>query len=98
MLDTQNFQPHSGEPVENQIVLEIIHAPRSDIFQIFAWEFSQAAFQRLQGEAVNRPVNRFQKSKGGIWAVFQNALEVTAGVQLGIVSDKYFNPVHAAEA
>jgi len=42
--------------------------------------------------------NRFQKSKGGIWAGFQNALEVTVGVQLGVVSDKYFNPVHAAEA
>ena len=98
MLDAKNFQSHSGKAVENQIIFKIIHAPRTDVLQILAAKFSQPAFERLQRESLNRQVNRLQKTGCGGGVVFQDALEVTVGVQLGVVPDKNFHPVHAARA
>ncbi len=54
------------------------------------------ALERLRHEFLNRQVNRFQKSGGGGGIVFQDSLEATERVQFGVVTDKNFNPVHAA--
>ena len=70
MLDTENFQSHSGKAIENQIIFKIIHSPRANVLQSFASKLSQPAFQRLQRQVFNRAINRFEKVNRGFRIVF----------------------------
>jgi hypothetical protein len=33
VFDTQDFQSHTDDPVENQVILKAIDAPGTDVFQ-----------------------------------------------------------------
>ena len=87
VFDAENFQPHSGAAVENQVIFKIIHAPRTNVFQIPAAKLSQPAFQWLLRQTFNRAVNRLEKAQRSFRIIFADVLKVADDVQFGIVAD-----------
>jgi len=59
---------------------------------------SESAFKRLQRQILHRAIHGFKKAKGGVRIVFEDVLEITERVQLGIVTDEDFHHLHAAVA
>ena len=98
MFDTENFQPLVGKAVKNQIAFKIIHTPRADVFQICPAKFPQPPFERLQRQALNRPVNRLKKPARGGGVVVIDVLEVAERIQFGGVADEDSGAIHAARA
>lgn len=98
MSAPENFQSWFRETIKDQIVFKIVHPPGADILQISPPKMSQPAFERVQRQILYGRIHGFKKAERGVRIVFEDALEITERVQLGIVPDEDFNPVHAAIA
>jgi len=98
MLDPENLQSWFSETIKNQIVFKIVHAPGADVLQITPAKMSESAFERLQRQVFHSVVNGFKKAERGVRIAFEEVLEITERVQLGIVTDEDFNRLHAAVA
>ena len=87
MLDAEYFQSQFFEAVEDQIIFEAIHPPGADVLQVPAAKFPQPTFLWLQCQFLDCAINRLEKTQGGFRIVLAEVMEITGGVQFGIVAD-----------
>ena len=59
---------------------------------------SQSAFERLQRQIFHGVIHGFKKAARGVGIVFEDVLEITERVQLGIMPDEDFDRIHAGVA
>ncbi len=97
MLDSQNFQSLFSRSIKDEVVLEILDTPRADAAQIFAFESTQPADERMFAERCDGTVNCLKEAECCFGIVLVDALEIAECIQLGIVTDKDFNAAHLRE-
>ena len=97
MSDAEDFQPVILKTIEEEVVLEVIHAPRANVPQVSPSKPSRPPLERLPNKPLHGSINRFEKTQGGVQIAFEEVLEVSEGIQLGVMADENFDLTHLTE-